>query len=345
MSTLSTKTPLDAEVRSQATCAEMARHKYITTIQTDQAEKEGLALAMAILRLPRLPAISLHVTRRAMSTRPLSTAACLIIGDEVLNGKIRDTNSYAFAKYCFEIGLDLRRVEVISDDEDEIVDATQRMAKDYDFVITSGGLGPTHDDITYQSIAKAFNLPLVLHEETVERMKRLGRRKIDPNDLEAVAAQMRMATLPKGNTSTETDIIYVDNYWVPVVCVASKVYILPGIPQLFEALLFGIRPYIVPRIPASQRKHRLLVATRKAESEMASYLTKLQERVNDKEIKIGSYPHMSAGINTVSFIGKEEHLDYMKELVKETEGALEGRQVTDEEEAKLSLRCTLKASS
>ncbi|KAK9364742.1 MoaB/Mog domain-containing protein [Lipomyces kononenkoae] len=280
-----------------------------------------------------------------MATHSLSTAACLIIGDEVLNGKIRDTNSYTFAKYCFEIGLDLKRVEVISDEEHEIVNAAQRMAKDYDFVVTSGGIGPTHDDITYQSVAKAFNLPLVLHDETVERMKRLGRRRIDPNDLEAIRAQMRMATLPKGNGSTETDIIYVEDYWVPVVCVASKVYILPGIPQLFEGLLFGIRPYIIPRIPTSQRKYRLLVATRKAESEMAPYLMKLQECVNDKAIKIGSYPHMSEGINTVSFIGKEEYLDYMQGLVKETEEALEGQQITAEEEAKLSLRCALPAST
>jgi hypothetical protein len=69
---------------------------------------------------------------------------------------------------------------------------------------------------------------------------------------------------------------------------------------------------------------------------MASFLTKLQERVNDKDIKIGSYPHMSAGINTVSIVGKEEYLDYMKGLVKETEQALEGKEVSVEEEAKLS---------
>ncbi|KAK9337441.1 hypothetical protein V1521DRAFT_433700, partial [Lipomyces starkeyi] len=169
-------------------------------------------------------------------------------------------------------------------------------------------------------------------------MKRLGSRRIDPNDQEAVKARMRMATLPKGNTTTETDIIYsLENSWVPVVCVASKIYILPGIPQLFNGLLFGLRSHILPRIPTSQRKHRLLVATRKAESEMASFLTKLQERVNDKDIKIGSYPHMSAGINTVSIVGKEEYLDYMKGLVKETEQALEGKEVSVEEEAKLSL--------
>ncbi|KAK9466453.1 MoaB/Mog domain-containing protein [Lipomyces arxii] len=277
--------------------------------------------------------------KRAMATHSLSTAACLIIGDEVLNGKIREANSYTFAKFCFEIGLDLQRIEVIGDEEDEIVEACQRMAKKYDFVVTSGGIGPTHDDITYQSVAKAFDLPLALHDETVQRMKRMGRRKIDPNDKAAVAAQMRMATLPYGSTPAESDYLYtLENSWVPVVCVASKIHILPGIPQLFNGLLFGLRQHILPRVPPSQRKHRLLVTTNKMESEMAPFLTELQSRVNDKGIKIGSYPHMSAGINTVSIIGKEEYLEYMRGLVREVEDTLEGSEISVEDEAKLSLR-------
>lgn len=187
-------------------------------------------------------------------------------------------------------------------------------------------------------VAKAFNLPLVLHEETVDRMKRLGRRRIDPNDAEAVKAQLRMATLPCGKDEAETDIIYsLDNSWVPVVCVMSKIHILPGIPQLFNGLLKGLLPHITPRIPSSQRKHRLLVTTKKAESEMAHFLTEMQARADEFDIKIGSYPHMAAGINTVSIIGKEENLDFMNQLVKETEQALEGEAISIEDEAKLSL--------
>ncbi|KAK7203259.1 MoaB/Mog domain-containing protein [Myxozyma melibiosi] len=276
--------------------------------------------------------------RATMATHKLSTAACLIIGDEVLNGKIRDSNSYSFAKLCFEIGLDLKKVLVIGDEEDEIAEACRQLAANYDFVVTTGGIGPTHDDITYQSVAKAFELPLVLHEETVERMKRLGRRKIDPSDTEAVKAQMRMATLPCGKDATETEITYtVENSWVPVVCVMSKIYIFPGIPQLFNGLLKGLLPQIIPRIPESQRKHRLLVTTKKSESEIAHFLTEMQARADDKDIKIGSYPHMTMGINTVSIIGKEEYLDYMRELVKETEKTLDGKEISVEEEAKLSL--------
>ncbi|KAK9446808.1 MoaB/Mog domain-containing protein [Limtongia smithiae] len=294
---------------------------------------------------PRHPRIFsyLFITRRTMATHPLATAACLIIGDEVLNGKIREANSYTFAKLCFEIGLELQRVEIIADDEEEIVEAVRRMAKNYDFVVTSGGIGPTHDDITYSSIAKAFAMPLVLHDETVERMKKYGRRRIDPSDVAAHAAQMRMATLPLGSSAAnadpaeKVDVIYsLEGSWVPVVCVASKIHILPGIPKLFNGLLTGLLPYIVPRIPASQRKVRLLVSTHKPESVMAPFLTDLQDRVNDKGIKIGSYPHMTAGINTVSIVGKLEYEEYMRELVKETEVALEGEEISTEDEAKLS---------
>ncbi|PSR76937.1 hypothetical protein PHLCEN_2v8133 [Hermanssonia centrifuga] len=77
--------------------------------------------------------------------RYIKTAAALIIGDEILNGKTLDRNSNYFARYCFERGVDLKRIEVIADDEDEIVEASRKMVKNYDFVITSGGIGPTHD--------------------------------------------------------------------------------------------------------------------------------------------------------------------------------------------------------
>ncbi|KAK9457097.1 MoaB/Mog domain-containing protein [Dipodascopsis uninucleata] len=268
-----------------------------------------------------------------MATTTITTAACLIIGDEVLNGKIRDANSHTFAKFCFEIGIDLRRIEVIGDDSDEIAEAAIRMAENYDFVVTSGGIGPTHDDITYESIAKAFNLPLQLHGETVDRMAKYSSRRIDPTNTDAHRARMRMATLP-----INSDIYYPLSFsWVPVVCVAKKIHILPGIPQLFTGLLNGLRPTILPRVPTAQRKHRLLVSTSKPESEMAPFLTALQKRVEKQEIKIGSYPHMASGINTVSIIGKEEYLQLMQDIVKETEKALDGKEISIEEEVANSL--------
>ncbi|KAK9479023.1 MoaB/Mog domain-containing protein [Lipomyces japonicus] len=269
--------------------------------------------------------------KKSLQTRHLKTAACLIIGDEVLNGKIRDANAYTFARFCFEAGIDLKRIEIVGDDEDEIGEAAQRFARNYDFVVTSGGIGPTHDDITYRSIAKAFNVPVVLHQDTVDRMSKL--RKIrEPSNGEAYKAQMRMAELPKGCNVTYP----LDTSWVPVACVSGKIYIFPGIPQLFNGLLNGLRAKILSQIPTCQRQHRLLVATKKSESEIAPYLAELQSKVKDQNIKIGSYPHMSAGVNTVSIIGKEEFIHLMRTLVIDIENHLQGQEISMESEAKLS---------
>lgn len=95
-----------------------------------------------------------------------------LAGDEVLNGKTKDSNSNYFAKWCFNLGIDLKRVEVIPDDECDIVEAARRMTDKYDLVVTSGGIGPTPDDITYESIAKAFDAePLKYDDEVLRRMQ------------------------------------------------------------------------------------------------------------------------------------------------------------------------------
>ncbi|KAI0478464.1 MoaB/Mog domain-containing protein [Xylariaceae sp. FL0804] len=136
------------------------------------------------------------------NARTIHTAACLIIGDEVLGGKTTDTNSSYMAKWCFSLGMNLKRVEVIEDDEDEIMEAVRRMSDRYDFVVTSGGIGPTHDDITYPSVAKAFGLSLALHSEGYARMRRLSKpHKSEPNfswdvDSPARTARLRMMQLP-----------------------------------------------------------------------------------------------------------------------------------------------------
>jgi molybdenum cofactor synthesis domain-containing protein len=283
-------------------------------------------------RFPR--AVSL-LTMTGGKAHSIHTSACLIIGDEVLNGKIQDTNSNYFAKYCFDLGIDMRRVTVVPDEETEIVESIRELSTKYDFVITSGGIGPTHDDITYESIAKAFNLPLELHKETVERMRRLGRVDFTkPGFEEARLAQLRMATLPTG---TGVRYIYTsEDLWVPIVSIDNKVYICPGIPRLFKALLEGIRDEMEDRIRA-QRYLRFYVATQWPESRMAPILSKLQARYTEKGIKIGSYPHMERGLNTVSVIGSSSEKELLQKIIKDLEISLEGQQVTAEEESQNSI--------
>ncbi|KAJ1333255.1 nicotinamide-nucleotide amidase [Microdochium nivale] len=279
-------------------------------------------------------------TAAASQARTISTAACLIIGDEVLGGKTVDTNSAYMAKWCFSLGINLKRVEVIEDDEDEIMEAVKRMSQRYDFIVTSGGIGPTHDDITYQSIAKAFGLPLKLHQDAYERMKKLSKHsKTDTNfswDVESPTktARLRMVELPTDESRDlgPQALFPSDKLWVPVSVVNSNIHILPGVPRLFEALLDGLKPYLIERLvdPEGKGISRVLISTPLPESAVAGYLTELASRVAAKGVKVGSYPRWGSQNNTVTLVGRD--LAYIESLVDEVVENVQGKRVAVEGE-------------
>ncbi|KAG8959893.1 hypothetical protein FRC03_007337 [Tulasnella sp. 419] len=253
----------------------------------------------------------------------IKTAAALVIGDEILNGKTMDTNSHFFAKYCFELGIELMRIEVIPDDEAEIIEAARRLTEKYDFVITSGGIGPTHDDITYDSLAKAFSLPLQHHEETLRRMTEAykHRKDLKNHNEEQVNARKRMALFPHSSEG-ETEVLYVDEeLWVPVLRIKGKLCVFPGIPMLFQHMLNGLRPYLPISSESIPFRHQIW--TTLPESAIAPFLTSLQKRVTDEGIRIGSYPTLRKGV-TISLIGRDKQrvLEIGEEVVKEVQGTV-----------------------
>ncbi|KAH8921861.1 Molybdopterin binding protein, partial [Atractiella rhizophila] len=255
----------------------------------------------------------------------IETAACLIIGDEVLNGKTRDTNGNFLAKHLFDLGIQLKRLEVIPDEEEDIVDAVRQMSSKYDLVITSGGVGPTHDDITYQSVARAFSDDgkLVYHDETIKRMEIMGsaRYNFASQTQEQKTARLRMAFFPEG-----AEVLSVDpELWVPVVRVKGKVCMLPGVPRLFQQLLIGLTNYL-PLPPASEKPFRHLIHTALPESSIAPFLTQLQERVKKEGVRVGSYPKMNNGVD-VSLIGKDE--ERLRELGAEVCKELQGEYIKE----------------
>ncbi|KAK2737421.1 hypothetical protein FQN57_007511 [Myotisia sp. PD_48] len=279
-------------------------------------------------------------TALANNKRTINTAACLIIGDEVLGGKTVDTNSSFFAKWCFSLGIHLKRVEVIADDESEIIEAVRRMSDRYDFVVTSGGIGPTHDDITYEAIAKAFDLPLALHQEAFDRMRRLSKPQQAKPDFDwdtpsaARTARLRMVQIPtNASLDLKDQALFVDDeLWVPICVVNGNIHILPGVPSLFQRLLDGLKPVVLPRLldPEGKGMHRLLFATPLYESTVAPYLTELAKRVEPKGVKVGSYPRWGKRRNTVTLVGTD--LEFMLSLVEEVEKNVEGRRVEREDE-------------
>ncbi|EGV62508.1 Molybdopterin binding protein [Yamadazyma tenuis ATCC 10573] len=273
---------------------------------------------------------------------PIRKAGCLIIGDEVLNGKILDTNSHVFAKFCFnELSIPVKKTIVCGDDCDDITNSLNTLIHDdCDFIVTSGGIGPTHDDITYESIAHAFGVECKRDQQTVDRMHSLRTEYLTTLTDRRLAAFYRMATFPVASDTVSVDKIYTDDsLWVPVVGINSQVYILPGVPQLFEKLLLGLKDSLKRRVDVDSRLKRFYVKTTTKESELAPFLADLQSSSNATygagSVKLGSYPHFAWGVNTISVIGdKHVSVEALRVIVADVVGNLggEAREISVEEE-------------
>lgn len=269
---------------------------------------------------------------------PKVNAACVIIGDEVLNGKIIDTNSRFFSRFCYDVGIKLGEIVTIGDDETQIVDTLRGLTKKYQFIVTSGGIGPTHDDITYSSIAKSFNLPTKLDLVCKERMQKLSNPE-SRLDAQALQDFYRMATFPHGPTVKNYYIS--DDLWVPICSIDQKVYILPGIPQLFTRMITEFTPTLKKIYDLKEQTHeyiRFFIKTALTESQISTYLRKLQEEADkiSDEIKIGSYPHFGMGFNTISILGTRDHEKYLQDITKRTLKEVNGEQITAELEEQYS---------
>lgn len=216
----------------------------------------------------------------AAGATPPPKAAALIIGNEVLTGKIHDSNSLLLARLLYARGVDLVRIEVVPDVPSEIGErcrALSALVGESGFVFTSGGIGPTHDDVTYESVASAYDRGLELHAPTVERMT----AHYAAQGKEVNAARLRMATLPQGCVVHET------GSWVPLVQIRN-VYILPGIPWLFKQMLeANAGLFTGPSISSGT------LFTHAGEGELAGALSAIAAR--HPGVSIGSYPNTQRG--------------------------------------------------
>ncbi|KAG2217415.1 hypothetical protein INT45_013746 [Circinella minor] len=253
-------------------------------------------------------------------TQDLSlTAAACIIGDEILNGKTQDTNSHFLAQFLFKLGIELKRVEVVNDDMDIIANTIQRLSNEHDIVFTSGGIGITHDDISYAAIAKAYQLELKLDDDTYERVQAmLNKRKITQRK-----GYERLAMFPFPAELLRPQ----QSFLIPVVIVNQNIYILPGIPRLFQLLVESLESHLQQLCFKKLGKQivgfsRTDIATQKSEGAIASILSTIQAR--NENLKIGSYPLMgNKEISViVSVVGKNHDAveSVAQEIVKEING-------------------------
>jgi len=212
------------------------------------------------------------VTEAAPATE-IVTACVLIIGNEILSGRTQDENIAFLAKGLNEGGVRLREARVIPDDAETIVAAVNEVRRKYNYVFTTGGIGPTHDDITAACIAEAFGVKLILHPEA----KRLLEGHYPPGALNE--ARLRMAHVPEGATLLPNPISRAPGFRI------ENVFILPGVPQIMQAIFSQLRHTLHGGARVLSRS----VSCSLGEGAIANGLTALQDRYADLEI--GSYPY------------------------------------------------------
>jgi molybdenum cofactor synthesis domain-containing protein len=217
-------------------------------------------------------------------TDPAPTAAVLIIGNEILSGRTQDTNLNHIATRLTARGIRLVEARVVPDIEDEIVDAVRALSGRYTYLFTTGGIGPTHDDITVDAIAKAFGRPVIVHPEAERRLiAHYGVGKVTPG-------RLRMARTPEGADLVDNPVSGAPGIRI------ENVFIMAGVPAIMRAMI----DHIVPTLPGGPVVLSRSVACLIGESTLAEPLGRVQAA--HPEVDIGSYPWFRNGQFGVSLV-------------------------------------------
>jgi molybdenum cofactor synthesis domain-containing protein len=215
-------------------------------------------------------------------------AAILIIGNEILSGRTQDTNTSTLANWLNSIGVKVNEVRVVPDVEKKIIDTLNVLRAENDYVFTTGGIGPTHDDITAQSVARAFGIKFEIHKEAFKILEAYYK----PGEFNK--GRQKMVWMPE-----RAELILNPTSGAPGFSV-KNVFCLPGVPSILKSMLGGLKNRIVGGKPILSQT----ISLRTVESEIASSLTKVQDK--NKEVEIGSYPFFHAGKLGVSIVLRSE---------------------------------------
>ena len=216
-------------------------------------------------------------------------AAILIIGNEILSGRTQDTNTTTLAIWLNSIGVKVNEVRVIPDLENTIVNTLNALRKENDYVFTTGGIGPTHDDITAESVSKAFGLKYEVHKEAYKILEAYYK----PGEFNE--GRQKMVKMPEN-----AKLILNPTSGAPGFSV-ENVFCLPGVPSILKSMLGSLKNKIVGGKPILS--HTISLKT--VESEIATSLTKIQNE--NKEVEIGSYPFFHAGKLGVTIVIRSEN--------------------------------------
>ncbi len=210
---------------------------------------------------------------------PNPTAAMLVIGDEILSGRTRDSNMHYLAGQLTEIGVDLKEVRMIGDEAATIVSAVQALSASYDSVFTSGGIGPTHDDITADCIAAAFDR----HIDVREDARAILAAHYARSGTELNNARLRMARIPDGATLIDNPVSAAPGFKL------ENVHVMAGVPSVFQAMVATVLPSLTGGAPLISKTHRI----DRGEGDIAGPLGALAASFPD--LAMGSYPFQKDG--------------------------------------------------
>ena len=208
------------------------------------------------------------------ASKEVVTAALLVIGDEILSGRTKDKNIGYIAEYLTNIGIDLKEVRVVSDDEKEIVDALNALRHRYTYVFTTGGIGPTHDDITADSVAKAFGVSI----DVDPRARKIMEERFAARGVEMNEARLRMARIPAGADLVENKQSGAPGFKI------GNVIVMAGVPSIMQAMLDAATPMLKTGV-------KMLSETIKGDVREGDIGTELGEIAKaHPNVSIGSYP-------------------------------------------------------
>jgi molybdenum cofactor synthesis domain-containing protein len=204
------------------------------------------------------------------------TAGMIVIGDEILSGRTKDVNIGAVADFCTDLGIELTEVRVVSDEMDAIVEAVNALRARYTYVFTSGGIGPTHDDITADAIARAFGVALPINAQARAMLE----ARWQQTGTEVNEARLRMARIPEGADLIVNSVSAAPGFRI------GNVHVMAGVPVIMRAMLEAL----APTLKGGRKVMSVAIKAAVGEGTLGGPLGALQEQYPD--VKMGSYPQM-----------------------------------------------------
>ncbi len=242
-------------------------------------------------------------------TKEKVNAAIIIIGNEILSGRTQDINVVSISLWLNELGVQLEEVRVIPDIENSIIRTINEVRKKFKYVFTTGGIGPTHDDITSQSIAKAFNMKYGYHKEAYAILEKYyGKEKFSPG-------RKKMAMMP-----TKASLILNPSSGAPGF-ILDNVYCLPGVPSILKSMLGGLKN----KIKGGKKILSKTISVNTVESEIAKSLEYVQHKF--KRVDIGSYPFFRLGKIGVSIVIRSSDKKKIDDCYKEIVSFLKNKKI------------------